>query len=339
MTGKRAVLSLTALLLLFMAASAEPGPAKTFQKSRALMDTFVTITAVSDSSDRAEAAIDRAFGVIDRFGEKIDFFKSTSELSEINRNAGIRPVKVSPETFEVIEAAIRTARLSDGAFDPTIGPIIRLWDFYHKKKPSDAEVRARLPLVNYRNVVLRKERLTVFLKKKGMLLDLGGIAKGFAADLASADLQASGIGAGIVAIAGDIRAFGKKPDGKPWNIGVKNPRQKGKDDELFARVRLTDKAISTAGDYERSFMVGNVRYHHILDPKTGFPASASISVSVISDKGVLSDGFDNAVFVLGPEKGLALVRKMGFDAIMIDRESVLHVTDGLKDAVTIEKPR
>lgn len=328
---------LTLALVLGPPASGHAADAKTFQKSRGLIDTFVTITAVSDSSDRADAAIDRAFSVIERFGDLVDFFKETSELSDINRNAGIRPVKVSPQTFELIENALAISRNTGGAFDPTIGPVMKLWDFHARKKPAESEIRRALALVNYRNVIIDKGKSTVFLKKKGMLLDLGGIAKGFAADLAVADMKANGISAGIVAIAGDIRTFGKKPNGTDWNIGVKNPRRKTASDELVAKVRLSDRAISTSGDYERFFMVGNERFHHLLDPKTGYPANRCISVSVVSDRGVLSDGYDNAVFILGPEQGLELVRKMGFDAIIVDRDEKIIVTDGLKDSTTIEK--
>lgn len=324
-------------LVLGLPAAGLSGAAKTYQKNRALMDTFVTITAVSDTPEKADAAIDRAFAVIESFGNAIDFYKETSELSEINRNAGVRPVKVSATTFELIETALKVARDSGGAFDPTIGPVMKLWDFFGKKKPSDAAVKAALPLVNFRNVLLSKGKSTVFLRKKGMLLDLGGIAKGFAADLAVADMKSSGISAGIVAIAGDIRTFGRKPDAKPWNIGVKNPRPKGKDDSLIATVRLADRAISTSGDYERYFLVGIERFHHLIDPKTGYPADGFISVSIVTDRGVFSDGYDNAVFVLGPEKGLNLVRKMGFDAIMISKDGKVSITEGLKDSTTLEK--
>ncbi|GAB4484225.1 MAG: FAD:protein FMN transferase [Thermodesulfovibrionales bacterium] len=334
---KPRIFLLTLALVFAFPSAGHTADAKTFQKSRALIDTFVTITAVSDSPDRADAAIDRAFSVIERFGDLIDFYKDTSELSEINRNAGIKPVRVSRTTFELIEAALVVSRNTGGAFDPTIGPVMKLWDFPRKKRPAESEIRKTLPLVNYRNVVTDKANSTVFLKKKGMLLDLGGIAKGFAADLAVADMKANGISAGIVAIAGDIRTFGKKPNGSDWNIGVKNPRRKTSTDELVAKVRLSDRAISTSGDYERFFMIGSERFHHLLDPKTGHPARGCISVSVISDRGVLSDGYDNAVFILGPERGLNLVRKMGFDAIIVDKDEKVIVTDGLKDSTTVEK--
>ena len=169
-----------------------------------------------------------------------------------------------------------------------------------------------------------------------MLLDLGGIAKGYAADLAVATLRKNGINSGIVAIAGDVMAFGSKPDNKPWNIGIKNPRQKSDSDEIIARIKLSDKAISTSGDYERFFFQDGQRFHHLLDPKTGYPADLCRGISIITDKGVFADAFSTAVFILGAENGLKLVREAGMDAIVIDSKGIIHTTDGLKGKLEIE---
>jgi thiamine biosynthesis lipoprotein len=170
-----------------------------------------------------------------------------------------------------------------GAFDPTIGPEIKLWDFLNKIKPSDAEIRKIFHSL-ITNIIVDRAESTVFLKKKGMLLDLGGIAKGYAADLAVRSLKEKGISAGLVAIAGDIKAFGLKPDNKPWIIGIKNPRQKNNDDEIIAKIYLSGKAISTSGDYERYFILNGQRFHHLLDPETGYPASECRSASVIAEE-------------------------------------------------------
>ncbi len=301
------------------------------------MDTLVSVTVVSDSDDKAAKAIESAFSVMDRFGKLINFFSGDSELSSINRNAGIKGVTVSPEMIDVIEKAVYVAEKSDGAFDITIGPESGLWDFYKKVKPSDDEIRKNLDLVDYRDIVIDKEKSMVFLRRKGMLMDLGGIAKGYAADLAVENLKQNGIRAGIVANAGDIRVFGVRPDGSPWNIGVKNPRQKDESDELIARIKLSDKAISTSGDYERYFITGGKRFHHILDPKTGYPASYCRSVTIIADKGVFTDGFSTAVFVLGPEKGMKLVRETGMDAVIIDSNGTIYTTPGMEGILTIEE--
>ncbi len=334
--GSLKYIAVVLLLSFALPSSCSRNSAEVYRKTKPLMDTLVTITVVADSAGKADSAIDSAFSVIEKFGDKIDFFKGTSELSAINKNAGIRPVKVSPETLGVIERAIYISRISGGAFDPTVGPETDLWDFAKKIKPSDEEIRKNLPLVDYRKIVIDKKNSTVFLKEKGMKMDLGGIAKGYAADMALADLRREGITAGIVAAAGDIRAFGLKPDGSPWNVGIKNPRQKGDKDEILAKARLSDKAVSTSGDYERYFIENGRRYHHILNPKTGYPADQCRSVTVISDDGIFADGFTTAVFVLGPEKGMELVRKAGADALIVDKDGSIHTTPGLRKMVTFE---
>jgi thiamine biosynthesis lipoprotein len=324
------------LIVLAAALSCNKGRLSTYKKTKPLMDTLVTITVVAGSGEEADRAIEQAFSVIERFSDKINFFSDKSELAAINRNAGIAPVKVSRETVGVIERAIYISQKSGGAFDPTIGPEMRMWDFFKKVKPTDASIKKKLFLVNYRDVILDRDSSTIFLRRTGMLMDLGGIAKGYAADLALANLRQSGIGAGIVAAAGDIRAFGLKPDGSLWNVGIKNPRQQSEADELIAKARLTNKAISTSGDYERYFIEDGKRYHHILDPKTGFPADQCRSVTVISDSGIYADGFSTAVFVSGPEKGMELVREAGVDAIIIDKDGGIHTTQGIKGMVTFE---
>ncbi len=332
-TRIQALLYVLFLILFFSCGKAKPS---IYKKTKPLMDTVVSITVVAGSAEEADKAIEKAFSVIRQFGDRINFFSDKSELSAINKNAGITPVRVSAETMGVIERAIFISEKSGGAFDPTIGPEIRMWDFYKKIRPEDAAIKKNLPLVNFRDIIIDHDKSTVFLKRKGMMLDLGGIAKGYAADLALAGLRQDKIAAGIVAAAGDIRAFGLKPDGTLWNIGIKNPRQKSEADELIAKARLTNKAISTSGDYERYFIENGRRFHHILDPKTGYPAGQCRSVTVISDSGVFADGFSTAVFVSGPEKGMELVREAGVDAVIIDKDGGIHTTPGIKGMVTFE---
>jgi thiamine biosynthesis lipoprotein len=317
--------------------SCTSGDVSSYKKSRALIDTFVSVTVVAESRETAEKSIEKAFVTIEQFGDLVNFFSEKSEVSAINRNAGIRKVKVSPITLDIIEKALSVAQDSGGAYDPTIGPEISLWDFAHKIKPSDAEIRANLPLVNYRNILLDKEKSTVFLRKKGMLLDLGGIAKGYAADLAVQSLKQQGIRAGLVAVAGDIRAFGLKPDNKPWVVGIKNPRQEGSADEIIARVTLSGEAISTSGDYERYFIMDGQRFHHLLIPATGYPANSCQSVSVIADQGFKTDAFSTALFILGADKGLELAKQMGIDALIVDSQGTVHTTAGLQGKLTIER--
>ena len=332
------IVNIISLMLISLSAlSCSQQKDSVYKKTMPLMDTVVSISVVSDAKDAAEKAIDASFEKIDRFGNLINFYAEKSELSEINRNAGIQKTKVSPETLDLIEKAIAVSERSGGAFDPTIGPIVKLWDFLNKKKPADEEIRRALPLVDYRNVIIDKTDATVFLKKRGMMLDLGGIAKGYAADLAVASLIESGMQAGLVSIAGDIRTFGLKPDKKPWAIGIKNPRQTSEKDELIATIGLSDKAISTSGDYERYFMEDGMRLHHLLDPKTGYPATACRSVSIVTDRAVNTDAFSTAVFILGPEKGMTLARELGMEAIIIDSSGTRYLTDNVKEQLTFEK--
>lgn len=325
------------LLLSLLISSCSSHERSSYQKGKALLDTFVMITVISDSRDTADKAIENAFAAIEKFGNLVNFFSEKSEVAAINRNAGIQEVRVSPETLELIEKALFVSRISGGAFDPTIGPEIKLWDFLHKIRPSDDDIKKNLFLVNYKNIIVDREKSTVYLKKKGMLLDLGGIAKGYAADLAVESLKQQGINSGLVAVAGDIKAFGLKPDQKPWVIGIKNPRQTTSDDEIIARVYLSDRAISTSGDYERFFITGGQRFHHLLIPGTGYPAHTCRSVSVIAGQAVMTDAFSTALFIIGPEKGLELAKKMEIDAMIIDDKGTIHTTPGLRGKFTVER--
>ncbi|MBI1810368.1 MAG: FAD:protein FMN transferase, partial [Nitrospirae bacterium] len=169
------------LILLFALSACSPQKEKVYRKSKVLMDTLITISVISGSGDKAEKAIDRAFGEIEKLDRLLNFFSDSSEVSEINRNAGLKAVVVSPETFEVIEKAIYASGKTNGAFDVTIGSVTTLWDFHKRTKPEDKKIKERLPLVNYNNIVLTQKFSSVYLKKKGMLIDLGGIAKGYAA--------------------------------------------------------------------------------------------------------------------------------------------------------------
>lgn len=329
--------SLIILILLTTAFSCSTRKETVFKKTMPLMDTIVSITVVADSKDRAEKAMDKTFSEINRFGDLINFYSDRSELAEINRNAGIQSVKVSQETLDVIGKAVFAAEKSGGAFDPTLGPVVKLWDFLNKNKPAKIEIEHTLPLVGYKDILIDRTDATVFLKRKGMMIDLGGIAKGYAVDLAVESLKKQGILSGLVSIAGDIRTFGVKPDNNPWTIGIKNPRQTGEKDEIVAKIRLSDKAISTSGDYERYFIAEDKRYHHLLDPKTGMPASGCRSVSIVTDKAVDTDAFSTAVFILGPEKGMKLVEQMGMDAMIIDSSGTIHMTNAIKEKITREK--
>ncbi len=332
----RYALLLGVLALLFAVVACVPKKDKVFRKSKMLMDTVVTITVVTDSDSNAEKAIDNSFAVIEKIENLLNFYSDKSEVSGINKNAGTNPVKVSPETMEIIEKAIQISELTQGRFDITIGPVMELWNFHNKKKPDDRTIKSRLHLVGYKSIAINKAGSTVYLKKNNMKIDLGGVAKGYAADKAVEELKKNGIKSGLVAIAGDIKAFGLKPDGRPWKIGIKNPRQKGQDDEIIAVMELTDMAISTSGDYERYFIEDGKRYHHLLNPKTGYPADSGQSVSIITKDGAIADPLSTGIFIIGHEKGIKLLEENKISGFMVDKEGMIHITSDLRGKIEIK---
>jgi thiamine biosynthesis lipoprotein len=317
------------LLLTFLCACTSHKE-RIYRKSKILMDTFVTITVVSNSENRAGKAIDNAFSEIERLEKLSNFFSSESEVSRINKNAGISGVRVLPDILDMLNKAIMVSEKTEGSFDVTIGPVISLYDFHKKIKPEESVIKKNLSLVNYRYLIINRDKSTAFLKKKGMLIDLGGISKGYAADKAVETLKRNGINSGLVSIAGDIKAFGLKPDGKPWKIGIRNPRSKSKEDDIMATLELEDMAISTSGDYERFFIIDGRRYHHLLSPRTGYPAQKCQSVSVITKEGAFTDAFATGVFILGPEKGIKVLEKLGFDGIIVDSQGKVHTTPNIR---------
>jgi len=170
-----------------------------------------------------------------------------------------------------------------------------------------------------------------------MYIDLGGISKGYAADNAVETLKRNRIHSGLVSVAGDIKAFGLKPDGKPWKIGIRNPRAKGQEDDIMATIELADMAISTSGDYERSFINDGKRYHHLLNPRTGYPAEGCQSVSIITKEGAFTDAFATGIFILGPEKGIKTLEKMGFDGVIVDSQGKVHTTPHIRGKVEFKR--
>lgn len=294
-------------LIFILAACASKQEDGLVKDTRVIMGTYVTISVVKNgmTGDEAMAAINGAFDQITKVDKLMSTYKPESQLSMINKNAGIAPVKADPEVIAVIEKAIEVAKTTDGAFDPTVGPLVRLWGVGGKDAnvPDSKKVQDAMPEVGYGKVEVDRDAGTVFIKKKGMSIDLGAIAKGYAADLAVNALQESGIKGGIVAVAGDLKLFGLRHGGSLWRVGIQHPREK---DGVLVTLKLTSTAISTSGDYERYFIKDGVRYCHIMDPRTGYPAKGLVSVTVLANDSWLADSMATGIFVLGPEKGYAL---------------------------------
>lgn len=329
--------SLSALTVAFLLAlpilySCSHTSERIFKETRPSMYTIVSITVVARTEDQARTAIDASFAELDRLASLLNFYSDTSEISMINKQAGLKPVKVSEDTFDIIEKAVYVSGMTEGAFDVTVGPLVKLWDIKNKIIPDEKSIKEKLRIVGYQNIVLNKAASTVFIKRKGAQIDLGGIIKGYSVDKVVEVLRRNGIKSGVVSVGGEIRALGKKPDGAPWVVGVQNPRQTGPNDEVIATLELSDKALSTSGDYIKYFEKNGIRYHHLLDPKTGYPSKQCGSATIIADDNTTTDGFSK-LFILGPEKGLAIAKKLGFDVLFIDCKGGIVMSDGLKNKI------
>lgn len=317
---------------------------KMYKESRILMDTFCSITIVASSREEAKKATEAGFAEIKKLETLLNYFSPDSEISAVNRAAGITPVRVSKETLEIVQKAVAVSNVSGGAFDTSIAPVISLWKFSkstaEQSIPSENEIEGALKLVDFKKIKIDEIRSEIFLEDKGMELDLGGIAKGYAADKAVDAIKAMGIKSALVAIAGDIRGFGLNSSRNAWKVGIQNPRPESDSEkpweDIIASLSLENSAISTSGDYQRFFMSNGTRYHHILDSKTGFPTvSGLISSSVIAPEGYLADGLSTAVFILGVEEGIKLLESKGFGGVLVDAGKKIHLTKGLRDKIVI----
>jgi thiamine biosynthesis lipoprotein len=296
-----------------------------------MMGTIWSIQILAGDRAGARAAGEAALDEVARLEALLSEWQPTSEISEVNRQAGRAPVRVGPELYECVQASLDVARWSDGAFDISWAALRGLWDFSAdgpRVPPSEADVRARLPLWNWRRIRVDAEARTVFLDQEGMQIGLGGIAKGYAIDRAAALLRERGFTRFLIFGGGQIYAGGQRPD-RPWRVGIQHPRA----DDYVAMVEAGDASIATSGDYEHSFLHEGRRYHHILDPRTGFPSDRSTSVTVVASTGLWADAVDTALFVLGPERGLEKLASApggAIDAVWIDADLRVHVSPGAR---------
>ncbi|AZR72602.1 hypothetical protein BBF96_03890 [Anoxybacter fermentans] len=298
-----------------------------------IMGTLVTVKVYGP--DRAKIA-DEVLAELKRIEELMSINITESEVNEINSNAGVKPVKVSEDTFKVIKLAKEYAEMTNGLFDPSVGPLVQLWGIgtRHKKVPTKEELAEVLPLINYKNIILDEKNQTVYLSRPGMMIDVGGIAKGYAADLAIDIFKKHKVKSGYVNIGGNVMVYGKKPDKSLWRIGIQDPRAPR--DDLMAVISLENQAVVTSGDYERYFIENGIRYHHILNPKTGYPARTGlISATVIGDSSFHADALSTSVFLLGPEKGMALAKKMGYEVMVITDDKKVLMSEGIEDKMKI----
>ncbi|MDO8707082.1 FAD:protein FMN transferase [Pseudomonas sp.] len=325
------VFFIVALMLLFtgVLVSRLFKESKPFQRSEYIMGTIFDITTLGGNENSLEDAARKAFAEIKRIDSLMSRYKEESEVSIINKKAGIGPVKVGQELIEVLKEGRRVSELSGGAFDVTIGPLSNLWGFDEEKKsvPPAEKIDEQRRLVDYRKLKIDEAASTVYLGEKGMMIDVGGIAKGYALKKAMKVFEEAGIRDVIINAGGNLNLRGGKK-GKPWKIGIQDARNEKK---LLGVLNITETSVSTSGDYQRFFIKDGVRYHHILDPKTGSPAKGLVSVTVVGRNEAMTDAMSTAVFVLGLEKGTDLIKKAGAEGIIVREDGTITVSDGLKE--------
>jgi FAD:protein FMN transferase len=300
---------------------------------------FVAFTTDQVDQGHVNIAMSQAFAEMKRLEGVLSEWRDDTEVGKINLSPD-RWVPVGPETFAVISRALEEGKASQGTFDITFQAMSDIWKFGSAaetapKVPSKAEIERRRKFVDYRKVELDTQARAVRIPE-GFKLGLGGIAKGYIVDRAADILRKAGIKTFLVQAGGDLYGSGKKPDGSPWVSGIQDPR--AAEGAFFATLELTDHAFSTAGDYARSYVVGKRRYHHIIDPRTGYPATASRSVTVWADDATTADAIDDAVFILGPELGLELVEASpGVGVVIVDKNNKVWISPRLQGKVRVTR--
>jgi thiamine biosynthesis lipoprotein len=294
---------------------------------QAIMGTAIQVELWHEDRAAGEAAIAAVMAEMRRIDNSMSPFIATSELSRINDEAALHPVVISQEMFDLIARSLALSKRTGGAFDITFSSVGFLYDYRRHIKPSEADIQRALPGVNYRHIILDRAASTIRFDRPGVRIDLGGIAKGHAVDSCIGLLQQRGITHALVTAGGDSRIIGDRR-GRPWMIGVRDPLHK---EDMVAVLPLSDTAVSTSGDYERYFEADGVRYHHILNPKTGHSASEVHSATIIAADATTTDGLSTSVFVLGPKKGMALVESLsGVEAVIVDKKGRLLYSRGLR---------
>ena len=316
-----------------------PGAALRVTGEATAMGTHLVYAAYTNpkvDADAAQRAFEAATAEIVRVENLMTTWRD-SELSRVNAAAGKAPVPVGDETRFVVREALQTSRISQGTFDITFETLHGLWKFDEDLEPlppKPAALKKRMGAVGWRHVVVDDTKKTIFLDHPDTRIGLGGIAKGYAVDRAASVLRAAGLESFYVQAGGDLYAEGKKPDGQPWSAGIRDPR--GSASQYFALLPLENHAFSTAGDYERSYVLNGKRYHHILDPRSGNPATACRSVTVWAKTALQADEIDDAVFILGPKEGLDLVESIdGIGAVIVDAKNEVWISKRLQGVVRV----
>ncbi|PVV08522.1 MAG: thiamine biosynthesis protein ApbE [gamma proteobacterium symbiont of Ctena orbiculata] len=316
------------LLLLTALACFQSVHAAWVSGEEAIMGTRISVQLWHQDKDQGKAAVETVMEEFRRLDRKLSPYIDSSELSLVNRMASLEPLVISEEFFRLLETSLEYSELTEGAFDITFASIGHRYDYRKGIKPTESLIDRSLPLINHRNIRLDADRGTVFFEKQGVRIDLGGIAKGYAVDRGIELLQHRGVRHVLISAGGDSRLLGDHR-GRPWHIGVRAPRDKG---NMAAVLPIADSAVSTSGDYERFFERDGIRYHHIISPDTGRSADNLQSVTIIGPNATRTDALSTSVFVLGAEKGMALINRLhDVETIIIDKHGKMITSDGLAD--------
>jgi thiamine biosynthesis lipoprotein len=295
-----------------------------------LMGNRFELSVVTDNDFLGQLIIDKGVAEIQRIERLLTTFSDDSETNRINLRAGIMPVEVSRETFDLIQRSVRISGITQGAFDITYGSIDnRLWNFDQQMTslPDKETARKMVRLIDYRNIVLDAEKCTVFLKEKGMRIGFGGIGKGYAAERAKYIMKQAGAEAGVVNASGDLTTWGKQPDGRDWTVGIINPNLKG---EVFSYINISDMAVATSGNYEKYVMIGGKKYAHTIDPRTGYPVTGIKSVTIITTNAEIADAMATPVMIMGIRTGLDMIDQIkNIEAVVIDDNDRVYTSNNI----------
>jgi thiamine biosynthesis lipoprotein len=300
-----------------------------YKKKVSMLGSPFEITVVAKDSLQGKYFTDLAIAEVKRIENQISDWIPITQISLVNKNAGIQAVRVDSEVYELVERAIKISQLTEGAFDISYASMDKIWKFDGSMTtmPTEEAIKKSVAKIGYKNIILNKEDQTIFLKFPGMKLGLGGIGQGYIADKVKTVLVAKGCNSGIVNVSGDINAWGKQINQKPWTVGIINPMNKNK---VFATFPLENSSVETSGNYEKYVIFNGIRYSHIIDPRTGYPTQGVVSVSVFAKQTEIADALATGIFVLGVEIGLDLVNQLkGIECIIVDDKGKIHASKGI----------
>ena len=334
MKKKLMIIGLIFVLAIGIVGCANEDSNQPISRTEIFMSTPVSITIYDGGS---ENILDKAFEKVEEVEELVSINKENTEISELNKNAGIEKVKLSDISYDILKKGLEYSKLSNGSYDITIGPLVKLWNigFEDAKVPSKDEINEVIGSIDYNNIEINDSTKEVFLTKKGMEIDLGSIAKGYIADEIANILKQEGVNRAIIDLGGNIYALGSKSSDSNWKIGIQNPfNDRG---EVVGAIEVSDKTVVTSGIYERFIEEDGVKYHHILNPKTGYPYETDIAgVSIIADESIDADALSTLTFTKGVEEGLRFIEGLdNLDAIFITNDKKIYITKNIRDKFNI----